>query len=129
MKTGLGRASLRKPAQPLVDRLLDRGDVHTTLHPRRCLLAVRRPTCCPEAGSPHMIAPYLPDGIDPELAMAHTQPWLAPQRERSVADKIGDVAGMILFLASDESLSCTGADFTVDGGNTAGRVEKLVPGA
>lgn len=90
---------------------------------------IRVNAVCPEAGSPHMIAPYLPDGVDPERAMAHTQPYLAPQKGRSIADRLGDVARLILFLASDESASCTGADFTIDGGNSAGRVEKMIPGA
>jgi 3alpha(or 20beta)-hydroxysteroid dehydrogenase len=30
-----------------------------------------------------------------------------------------DVANVVLFLASDESAYCTGAEFTVDGGATA----------
>jgi 3alpha(or 20beta)-hydroxysteroid dehydrogenase len=91
--------------------------------------AIRVNAVCPEAGSPHMVQPYLPPGVDAELALAHQQPYLAPQRERTNAERVEDVARMILFLASDDSASCTGADFTVDGGNTAGRVEKFVPGA
>jgi NAD(P)-dependent dehydrogenase (short-subunit alcohol dehydrogenase family) len=40
-----------------------------------------------------------------------------------------DVANMILFLASDESASCTGCDYPVEGGNLAGRIVKGSPGA
>jgi 3alpha(or 20beta)-hydroxysteroid dehydrogenase len=49
--------------------------------------------------------------------------------KRPLADKVADVARMILFLASDESASCTGADFLVDGGNLAGTRIKGAPGA
>ncbi len=90
---------------------------------------IRVNAVCPEAGSPFMIQPYLPPGVDLEEATRHTQPFLSYQKERSNAEKIGDVANLILFLASDESASCTGADFSVDGGNTAGKREKFVPGA
>lgn len=84
---------------------------------------------CPEAGSPHMVGPYLPPGVDVEKIMAVQQPALAPQKERTIADRVDDVAKLVLFLASDDSASCTGADFTIDGGNTAGQIQKFAPGA
>jgi hypothetical protein len=54
------------------------------------------------------------------------QPHLATQKRRTVADRVGDVAKLVAFLASDDAASCHGADFAVEGGNLAGR---LVPGA
>ena len=90
---------------------------------------IRVNAVCPEAGSIDMIRPYLPEGLDFERIMSAQQPLLATQRERTTADRIGDVANMVLFLASDESASCTGADFAVDGGNSAGKIVKGAPGA
>jgi len=90
---------------------------------------IRVNAVCPEAGNAEMMRPYIPAGIDPELAASFQQRILATQRNRSLAEKIADVAQMILFLASDESASCTGADFLVDGGNLSGTRIKGAPGA
>lgn len=87
---------------------------------------VRVNAVCPEAGSAEMLAPYIPAGVDPEKVLARMQPHLASQKERSVADRVTDIARLVAFLASDDAASCHGADFLVDGGNLAGR---LVPGA
>ena len=40
-----------------------------------------------------------------------------------------EMARMALFLASDESLSCTGGDFIVDAGLTVGAHQAGVPSA
>lgn len=89
---------------------------------------IRVNVVCPEQGSTEMMAPYVFEGVDPALAQSFSHPFLSYQRERSVEDRIRDIANMILFLASDESLSCTGADFRVDSGNTAGKKIKGIPG-
>jgi len=90
---------------------------------------IRVNAVCPEAGGPEMVAAYLPDGIDLEKVFAHNMPALASQKERSIAERVDDVARMIVFLASDDSASCTGADFIVDGGNVAGLLRKELPRA
>ena len=85
---------------------------------------VRVNAVCPEAGSPEMFRPYLPKGVDPEVAASFQQRILKTQMKRSLTEKMDDVARMICFLVSDESGSCTGTDFLVDGGNLAGtRIE------
>jgi 3alpha(or 20beta)-hydroxysteroid dehydrogenase len=93
------------------------------------LHGIRVNAVCPEAGNAAMMRPYVPPEIDVELAASFQQRVLATQRKRSLTEKIGDVANMILFLASDESASCTGTDFLVDGGNLAGTRIKGTPGA
>ncbi len=41
--------------------------------------------------------------------------------------RLDEIASMSLFLASDESSFCTGADFPVEGGATAGTVLAAMP--
>ena len=90
---------------------------------------IRVNAVCPEAGSAEMIAPYIPPGVDVEQVIAHGQPHLAPQKTRSSREKMEDIARFVAFLASDASASCTGGDFPIDGGNTAGKVVRGAPGA
>lgn len=90
---------------------------------------IRVNAVCPEAGSAEMIAPYVPPGVDVEQVIAHGQPHLAPQKTRSSREKMDDIARFVAFLASDASASCTGGDFPIDGGNTAGKVVRGAPGA
>lgn len=89
---------------------------------------IRVNAVCPEAGSAHMVAPWAPPGVDVAKVLPHMQPALAYQRTRPLAELLEDVANVILFLASDESRSCTGSDFPCEGGNTAGRIVKGIAG-
>jgi 3alpha(or 20beta)-hydroxysteroid dehydrogenase len=90
---------------------------------------IRVNTVCPEAGGPEMRAPYVPDGIDPAQTLAFTHKLLAYQKGRDPTDLIRDIARMVVFLVSDETLSCTGGDYPVDAGWTAGKYLKYNPGA
>ena len=89
---------------------------------------IRVNTVCPEAGGPAMRQPYTPEGIDAATTLAFTHDVIPYNRERPPVEIIRDIARMILFLASDESLSCTGADYPVDAGWTAGKRSKFQPG-
>jgi 3alpha(or 20beta)-hydroxysteroid dehydrogenase len=90
---------------------------------------IRVNAVCPESGSPEMIRPFLPEGIDPELAVGFRHNLLSYQRNRTTSDRIRDITNAILFLASDESLSCTGTDLLLDSGILAGKIAKGAPGS
>jgi 3alpha(or 20beta)-hydroxysteroid dehydrogenase len=90
---------------------------------------IRVNTVCPEAGSAFMVQPYMPPGVSVEQVIPRMQPTLAYQKTRTLDELIRDVAFAVLYLASDESRSCTGSDLVCEGGNTAGRWIKGGPGA
>jgi 3alpha(or 20beta)-hydroxysteroid dehydrogenase len=90
---------------------------------------IRVNAVCPEAGGPQMRAPYVPEGIDPAQTLAFTHKMLSYQQSRDPLELVRDIARMVVFLASDETLSCTGADYPVDAGWTAGKHLKFNPGA
>ncbi len=81
---------------------------------------IRVNAVCPEAGGPQMRAPYVPAGVEPLATLPFGHAVLPRQRQRDPIELVRDVARMILFLASDESLSCTGGDYPVDAGVSAG---------
>lgn len=90
---------------------------------------IRVNTVCPEAGGPDMRAPYVPEGIDPASTLAFTHELLPYQQKREPMELVRDIARMAVFLLSDETLSCTGADYPVDAGWTAGKRLAFNPGA
>lgn len=89
---------------------------------------IRINAICPEAGNPNMSSPFLPGNPDlstvPHRAM---QAILRSPEGRGPECRVEDVARMALFLASDESLSCTAADFVVDAGLWSGTYQKGIP--
>jgi 3alpha(or 20beta)-hydroxysteroid dehydrogenase len=90
---------------------------------------IRVNAVCPEAGSPDMTAPYLPDGVDPAMAAEHNADQLLRSPEGyTFDDRIRDVARGVLFLASDDCPTATAADLVIDGGLTAGYRQAGVPG-
>ena len=91
---------------------------------------IRVNAVCPEAGNFEMTAPFLPPGIDAEKASQHNLGQILPAPDGyQVRDHLGDIARMVLFLASDECPTATGADWVIDGGLTAGYVQRGLPGS
>ena len=92
--------------------------------------AIRVNAICPEAGNPNMSAPFIPGSPDlSEVPHQMMQAILQARPGTEPSSRVLDVARMALFLASDESMSCTAADFIVDAGLTAGQVQAGAPRA
>lgn len=89
---------------------------------------IRVNAVCPEAGGPGMRRPFTPESIDPINTLAFAHDVIPHNRERPGIELIRDIARMILFLGSDESLSCTGGDYPVDAGYSCGKRLKFNPG-
>jgi 3alpha(or 20beta)-hydroxysteroid dehydrogenase len=82
-------------------------------------LGIRVNTVCPAGGSLEMSAPWRPPGVDPAEYLEHRA---IPRRA-----ELTEIVSLILFLASDEASFCTGGDYPVDGGHTAGTFLPAVP--
>ena len=88
---------------------------------------VRVNAVCPAMGNPDMHTPFL-DQVDFErYARSAPAPSLfVGGRPRNV--DMHDVAEMVVWLLSDASVVCSGADFVVDAGHTAGPFCAGLPG-
>ena len=87
---------------------------------------IRVNTVCPSGGSFEMIKPFI-GVLDIERAMS------APKRsvlrdEADPAQELMQFAEMVVFLASDAGGGCTGGDYPVDRGHTAGYMIQGMPG-
>lgn len=92
--------------------------------------AIRVNAVCPEAGNPNMSAPFMPGQPDlTDVPHEMMQKILKDPRPVVPGSRLMDVAKMVLFLASDESRSCTGGDYVVDAGLTTGWFQEGVPSA
>lgn len=88
---------------------------------------VRVNAVCPGMGNPDMSTPFL-DQFDRERYLA-TAPRIAyHERGRPRNMDMHDVAEMVVWLLSDAARGCTGADFPVDAGWTAGTFAEGLPG-
>jgi len=88
---------------------------------------IRINAVCPSMGNPEMFAPFL-DQFDIDRFMSGTpQPKLHVDGQPRETE-MGDVASMVTWLLSPAALPCTGADFVVDAGWTAGTFAPGMPG-
>ena len=92
---------------------------------------IRVNAVCPAAGSREMSQPFIPQDGESlrKLATSMAKPVLVHQKEVSHGERLTEIGRMVAFLASDESLSCTGGDYPVDAGYTAGKIIEGAPGS
>jgi 3alpha(or 20beta)-hydroxysteroid dehydrogenase len=88
---------------------------------------VRVNAVCPGMGNPDMSTPFL-DRFDLDRYL-QTAPRIAyHERGRPRNVDMHDVNEMVVWLLSDAARGCTGADFAVDAGWTAGTYAEGLPG-
>ena len=88
---------------------------------------VRINAVCPSMGNPEMFAPFLED-FDIERFMTGTPVPKLHSDGAAVETEMQDVSAMVCWLLSPAARRCTGADFVVDAGWTAGTFAPGMPG-
>jgi len=82
---------------------------------------IRVNTVCPAGGSDEMQAPWRPaDATAQKDTTGYTEKRPIPRR-----GTVEEIAALILYLASDESSFCTGADYPIDGGHSCGTLLQM----
>lgn len=89
--------------------------------------SIRVNTINPALGSPDMFAPFSPR-LDWERYQRTAPPPKLYRDGQPYDITTADTAKMTMFLLSDDSIGCTGADFAVDAGFTAGLYCDGLPG-
>lgn len=89
--------------------------------------SIRVNTVCPGMGNPEMFTPFIA-GFDLGLYMEKAPQVPYQERGRPRNCDMHDVTEMVVWLLSDAARGCSGADFTVDAGWTAGTFAPGLPG-
>jgi 3alpha(or 20beta)-hydroxysteroid dehydrogenase len=88
---------------------------------------IRVNAVCPAMGNPEMSAPWA-DQIDVERYLNGVPRPKLYRDGLPIGPDAEDAARMVLFLLSEDSRACTGSDFVVDAGWTAGPYCDGLPG-
>ncbi|WP_146751126.1 SDR family NAD(P)-dependent oxidoreductase, partial [Pseudomonas aeruginosa] len=83
---------------------------------------IRVNTVNPDAGNPFIGRPFFPEGMSDEelLALGDKMAYRILKRLNPQRKRIDEIVPMVLLLASDDGSACTGGDYPVDGGYSAG---------
>jgi 3alpha(or 20beta)-hydroxysteroid dehydrogenase len=92
------------------------------------MYGIRVNVVMPSAGSNDMLMPFIGNAIRIEAMDPNADPSIIPTDRFRREEQIIDAVRFIAFLASNESASCTGADYVIDRGQTAGHIILGLPG-
>jgi 3alpha(or 20beta)-hydroxysteroid dehydrogenase len=83
---------------------------------------IRVNTVNPDAGNPFIGRPFFPEGMSDEalLELGDKMAYRILRRLHPERKRIDEIVPMVLLLASDDGSACTGGDYPVDGGYSAG---------
>ena len=82
---------------------------------------------CPSSGNPNMSAPFI-EQIDVKRYLDNRPPPILFDGDHPLQVTVMDIAAVIVFLLSDDARACTGGEFAVDAGWTAGHKCPGLPG-